>query len=162
MPRFPKLLLALLLAVPALPQEPLPDPCEQLLAASTDRPAWPGIVLDVPTGDTLLIKLRDIGQRRVRLAGLRAPREGEPMAAVSRFHLSRLAKGLRVFVVLEPPRVWPQEVVAVVEDFAEAQLAAGMGRYLPEEAPLLGAYISCRCLRAQERSRQAKTGLWAP
>lgn len=162
MPRFRILPLTLLLSVPALAQEPLPDPCEPLLAASTDRPAWPSIVVDVISGDTLLVQLKNVGSRRVRLAGLQAPRSGEPMAAVSRFHLARLAKGLRVFIVLEPPPVWPQEVVAVVEDFTEAQLGAGLGRYLPEEKALLGAYLACRCQRAEEQAKRGKAGIWNP
>jgi hypothetical protein len=52
--------------------------------------------------------------------------------------------------------------VATVEDFAEAQLAAGMGRYLPDEERLLGPYLSCRCRRAEEQARQGGTGVWGP
>ena len=155
--------LALLITASGFAQEPGPDPCEALLVASTDRPAWPGIVVEVPSGDTLIVQLKGIGRRRVRLAGLQAPQVNDPMAAVSRFHLASVAKGLRVFVVLEPQgKHWPEEVVAVVEDFAEVQLAAGLGRFLPEEGRLLGAYVSCRCMQAEARVRQGRVGIWTP
>jgi endonuclease YncB( thermonuclease family) len=143
-------------------QDIVPDPSEPLLADSHVLPAWPGIVIDVPGGDTLLVQLRDIGLRRIRLAGLRAPTGSDPLAAVSRFHLARMAKGLRIFVVLDPKwKTWPTEVVAPVEDFTEAQLADGMGSYVPVEEDLLGAYISCRCRNAEESARIAKAGVWA-
>ena len=154
--------MALVAALSAGAQAPAPDPCEPLLADSHVLPAWPGIVIDVPSGDTLIVQLRDIGRRRIRLAGLRAPASGDPLAAVSRFHLSRMAKGLRIFVVLEPPwKTWPEDVVAPVEDFTEAQLAAGMGRYVQEEDNLLGAYVSCHCRRAEEGAKLARAGIWA-
>jgi len=158
---FRRLALALLIGACAFAQSP--DPCEGLLAAGSDRPVWPGLVVDVPSGDTLLVQLRDLGRRRIRLAALRAPRDGEPLAAAARFHLGRLAKGLRVFVVLDArPEAGSGDLIAVVEDFAEAQLAAGLGRYLPEEKPLLGAYLACRCEQAEARAKRAGSGLWAP
>jgi endonuclease YncB( thermonuclease family) len=154
------LLLVLMATLSAAAQE-TPDPCEPLLAASHVLPAWPGIVIDVISGDTILVQLRDIGRRRIRLAGLRAPSGADPLATVSRFHLTRLAKGLRVFVVLDPPwKTWPEDVVAPVEDFTEAQLAAGMGGYVAEEGNLLGEYLSCRCRRAEADAREAKSGIW--
>ncbi len=161
MPRRAALLLAGALACSA--EEIPPDPCEPLLAASRDRAAWPGLVVDVPRGDTLRVQVKSVGLRTIRLAGLRAPDLGEPLGQVSRFHLARLAKGLRIFLVLEPPPgAWPSEVIALVEDFAEAQLEAGMGWYRPEEEALLGAYVSCRCRTAAERARAAARGVWTP
>lgn len=160
---------ALLVLLPVLAPLPVlvaaaqdPDPCESLLGQSQDRPAWPGIVLEALSGDTLLIQLKGIGPRRVRLAGLRAPGQGN-LAAVSRFHLARLAKGIRIFVVLEPPwKAWPAEVTALVEDFTEAQLRAGMGTYQPEEAGLLGGYLACRCQGAERQARATGIGVWGP
>jgi endonuclease YncB( thermonuclease family) len=103
-----------------------------------------------------------MGLWNVRLAGLRAPAPGAPLAAVSRLRLARLAKGLRVFLVLDAlPRDGTNEVVALVEDFTEAQQEAGLGWYRPEEEVLLGAYVSCRSRRAEERARQAHVGLWS-
>ena len=158
------LLVAALLLAPSLPaQEPGSGSCEPLLTASTDRPAWPGIVVDVPTGDTLIVQLRDLGRHSIRLAGLCAPKGAEPLAVVSRFNLTRLARGLRVFVVLDSPgRPWPETVTALVEDFTQAQLAAGMGQYVPEEEHLLGAYVACLCGQAEEQARRGKRGIWAP
>jgi endonuclease YncB( thermonuclease family) len=119
------------------------------------------MVLDVLSGDTVLVQLKGVGLRKIHLAGLRAPKDH--LATVSRFHLSRLAKGIRIFVVLDPPwKIWPGDVTALVEDFTEAQLAAGMGRYVPEEENLLGPYVACRCRRAEAAAQQARTGLWAP
>lgn len=155
----PVRLLTFLLGAMALAQDS--RPCEDLLAARQDRPAWSGLVVEVPSGDTLIVLMGAIGRRRIRLAGLRAPRDGEPLAAVSRFHLKRAAEGQRVFVVLEaPPAAWTQELSAVVEDFSEAQLAAGLARYQPEEGPLLGPYLACRCQRAESQARQERIGLW--
>jgi endonuclease YncB( thermonuclease family) len=161
-----RLVSALLLGLPILAQpqpDPSfpPDPCESLLAGSATQPAWPGIVLEASSGDTLVVMLKDIGTRRVKLAGLRAPKGAEPLATVSRFHLSRIAKGLRVFVILDPPwPVWPEEVTAPVEDFAEAQLAAGLARRVDEELKSLTPYWACRCVQAEQRAKDAKLGLW--
>jgi len=155
------LLLALLLPMPGLAQAPEADPCEALLGSSGIPPAWPGIVLDASTGDTLQIQLKGIGTRRVKLAGILAPRGSESLAAVSRFHLAHLAKGMRVFVILDPPwKIWPPQVTAVVEDFAEAQLAAGLAQNLREEQNSLGPYAACRCGRAEQQAREAGLGLW--
>jgi endonuclease YncB( thermonuclease family) len=154
-------LAVLLLTFSFAKAQEISDPCETLLSASVEQQAWPGIVRDVLSGDTLLVQLKGIGLRRIRLAGLRAPQGS--LAPVSRFHLSRLAKGLRIFVVLDPPwTTWPEEVVAPVEDFTEAQLAAGLARFVPEEEQLLGPYASCRCQRAEDAARKAKAGVWAP
>ncbi len=157
--RLPMLALAAALSLSA--QDPAPGPCEPLLAAGHALPAWPGLVLDVPSGDTLVVQLKHIGRRRIKLAGLHAPAHADPLAVVSRFHLAHLAKGLRIFVVLDPPwKTWPETVVAPVEDFAEAQLAAGMGTFVPEEEGLLGEYLACRCRTAEAQARAAKSGLW--
>jgi endonuclease YncB( thermonuclease family) len=141
--------------------DPPVDPCESLLAGSATQPAWPGIVLDVPSGDTLVVLLKDIGTRRVKLAGLQAPKGTEPLAVVSRFHLTRMARGLRVFVILDPPwKTWPEEVTAPVEDFTEAQLSAGLARRVEEETKLLTPYVACRCLKAEQLARNAALGIW--
>ena len=156
------LLVLVLLPTAGYGQENPPDPCEALLGTSGIPPAWPGIVLDASTGDTLQIQLKSIGTRRVKLAGILAPKGSESLAAVSRFHLAHLAKGMRVFVILDPPwKVWPAQVTAVVEDFAEAQLAAGLAQNLREEQSSLGPYATCRCGRAEQQAREAGLGLWA-
>lgn len=153
--------IALLLASPASAQEPEPDPCENLLAASVDRRAWPGLVAGVPSGDTLLVRMKGAGLRRVRLAGIQAPHSAEPLGAVARYHLSRLALGQRVFVVHDlSPKAWPEPLVAQVEHFAEAQLGAGMARFRPDEEDLLGAYLACKCRSAAAQAEEARLGLW--
>jgi len=154
--------LALAVLVLSLPAQELPleDPCEAVLGRGPQT-AWPGIVVDALTGDTLQIQLKHIGLRRVRLAGLQAPRGKEALAPVSRYHLARLAKGLRVFVILDPPwKTWPEEVTAVVDDFTEAQLAAGLARFRPGEEALLGPYGSCRARRAADQAREGGLGIW--
>jgi len=161
-----RLISALLLGLPILAQpqpDPSfpPDPCESLLAGSATQAAWPGIVLDAYSGDTLVVMLKGIGTRRVKLTGLRAPKGAEPLATVSRFHLSHIAKGLRVFVILDPPwPVWPEEVTAPVEDFTEAQLSSGLGRQVEEEMKDLTPYVACRCRKAEQSARGAALGIW--
>jgi endonuclease YncB( thermonuclease family) len=151
----------LLLPVVGQCQENPTDPCESLLGASGNQPAWPGIVLDADTGDTLQIQLKNIGIRRVKLAGIQAPKGTEPLSAVSRFHLAHLAKGLRVFVILDPPwTTWPAEVTAIVEDFAEAQLAAGLAKCEGGEIRVLSPYIACRCSKAEQQAKNAGLGIW--
>ena len=155
------LLIILLLPWPGLAQAPEADPCEALLGACGIPPAWPGIVLDAATGDSLQIQLKGIGIRRVKLAGIKAPQGSESLAAVSRFHLAHLAKGVRVFVILDPPwKIWPAQVTALVEDFSEAQLAAGLAQTVAGELGALGPYASCRCGHAEQLARAAGLGLW--
>jgi endonuclease YncB( thermonuclease family) len=145
--------------VAALAQEA--DPCEALLGEAQSRPAWACIVLDVPQGDTLLVRVKDIGVRRVKLAGLRAPHGREFLAAVSRFHLAAMAKGLRTFLVMEPPpKPWPDEVTASVEDFSETQLRDGMGQLVESELGILGAYKACQCRQGEAQARKSKAGVW--
>jgi len=153
-------LLFFIVLAPAAAQEP-PDPCEALLGGGGSQPAWPGIVLEAATGDTLLIRLKDIGVRRVKLAGIQAPKGEGTLSTVSRFHLARLAKGLRVFVILDPPwKAWPAEVTAAVEDFSEAQLGAGLAKGTHEGVSGLSPYVACRCDRAEQRAKDAGLGLW--
>lgn len=137
------------------------DPCEGLLAASHDRPATPGRVVDALSGDTLLVRIKNVGLRRVKLAGVKAPQAGDALFAVSRFHLARMSKGLLTFVVMDPPKgAWPDPVTAAVEDFTEAQIADGMGRIVEAEVEQLGAFGACRCRRAEAQAREAKLGVW--
>jgi len=119
------------------------------------------MVLDVLSGDTLWVRIKDVGTRRVKLAGVCAPADKEPLAAVSRFHLLRMAKGLRTFIVMTGPvGDWPDQVTATVEDFAEAQLGAGMGHLVEAELSQLGAYTACRCRKAESQAQAARAGLW--
>lgn len=149
-----------LFCVAALAQE-APDPCEALLGQGQSRPAWACIVLDVPQGDTLLVRVKDIGVRRVKLAGLRAPQGREALAAVSRFHLAAMAKGLRTFLVMEPPpNPWPAEVTASVEDFSETQLRDGMGQLVESELEGLGPYKACLCRQGEAQARKSGAGVW--
>ncbi|HNX94494.1 MAG TPA: hypothetical protein PKL14_04970 [Holophaga sp.] len=137
------------------------DPCEGFLAASHDLPATPGRVVDALSGDTLLVRIKNVGLRRVKLAGLKAPQVGDALFAVSRFHLARMSKGLLTFVVMDLPKgAWPDPVTAAVEDFTEAQIADGMGRIVEEDVELLGTFGACRCRRAEAQARQAKLGVW--
>lgn len=137
------------------------DPCEGFLAATSDRPAMPGRVVDALSGDTLLVRIKNVGLRRVKLAGVKAPQAGDALFAVSRFHLARMSKGLLTFVVMDPPKgTWPDPVTAVVEDFTEAQIADGMGRIVEEEVEQLGAFGACRCRHAEAQAREAKLGVW--
>lgn len=140
---------------------PSADLCETL--ATSALPAWPGQVMQVLSGDTLLVRLKGIGLRRVRLAGLEAPEPRAPLGAVARYHLGRHLKGELVWVVAERPRSgFPPEFRGSVEQLAEAQLALGLGRFREEDAEGLGPSATCRVRRAEAAARKGQLGIWAP
>ena len=136
---------------------PPADPCEALPAPS--RPAIPGRVLEVLSGDTLRIRLKGLGDRRVRLAGLEAPPPATPLGKVARHRLGRGLKGELVWVVADSP-LGASEIRACVEQLAEIQLAMGLGRFLEADAALLGPSAACRARRAEAQAKASRLGIW--
>lgn len=137
--------------------QPPADPCEAL--PSTPQRAYPGKVLTVLSGDTLVVQLKGLGSRKMRLAGLAAPEAQHPLAAVSRYHLAKRALGQRVWVSLDGTP-GPDTLVGSVEQLGEGQLELGLVRFREDEAERLSPTAACRARRLEAAAKASRLGLW--
>lgn len=117
----------------------------------------PGIVIDVPAGDRLVVDTAD-SRMAVTLAGIEAPRPSEPNGEASRKSLADLCYRQAATVMPTGTALdgnMRAEVSCAGVRADEAQLRRGMARLRPR------LEVDSALQHAEEMARRARLGIWA-
>lgn len=131
--------------------------CACLLAPLAAVAGVTGVVLEVPTGDSVRVLVRE-DVLEVHLRDVDAPAEGEPFAAPARASLAELCANKAVLLDdfgIEPGRHVVADASCEGADAATEQVRRGMARVHVESAP-----GDTPLLRVQADAQAARRGLW--
>ena len=150
------------------------DPCGDPLMESMLWHAVEGKVIDVLDGDTVVMKSN--GDRLlVELVGIESPSLNKPFGMRAQLLLERLVKDKDISVLVNPSdwgsgwgRPTPKKILGVVHvekpiilDVNLELIRAGLARHKNAQSYKMSDYTECQYVKAEEKAREAKHGLWA-
>ena len=155
---------------------PAADPCGDPRLVSQGYTVFPGIVVEVDSGDRLRVRVdaakhtpaENVGTYAVRLVATEAPTPGGLAAQTSRTRLSGRLLGKEIHLLLSPFQEEGTPVNVIVQGvspgFADenlGQIAAGMARAVNQGAYDVDSYLRCQYQRAEEAAKSAGLGMWS-
>jgi endonuclease YncB( thermonuclease family) len=148
------------------------DPCGDPRKESMSWSPVKGVVTKVIDGDTVIMSLTNKKRLQVHLVGIDAPPLDEAFGSDAQKFLEHVVNGETVEVWVNPsnwhrkPRQ-PREITGVMylrsadmKDINLSLLEAGLARHKSSEPYSISNYTDCRYVRAEEKARATKRGLW--
>lgn len=157
--------------VSSQPQQSV-DPCGDPTVESMVWQSVEGTVIDVLDGDTVVMKSK--GDRLlVELVGIESPALNKPFGMGAQLLLERLVKDKKIWVLINLSdggwgRPAPEKILGIVHvreqnilDVNLELIRAGLARHKKAPAYKMSSYTECQYIKAEEKAREAKRGLWA-
>lgn len=152
-------------------QQPV-DPCGDPTVESMAWQSVEGTVIDVMDGDTIVMKSK--GDRLlVELVGIESPSLNKPFGMRAQLLLERLVKDKNIWVLMNfsdwgRGPLAPEKILGIVHvrdanimDVNLELIRAGLARHKKAPAYKMSSYTECQYVKAEEKAREAKRGLWA-
>lgn len=124
-------------------------------------------VLQILTGDTLLVQLDKKRQLTVVLSGIHAPKGTDAYAKESLAHLKGLLGGKTIELQFNPSEKDLKQAKLItcvahqgVTDVNLAMIRAGLARYQEPPSYSMSDYTACTYRLAEKEAQKLKVGLW--